>query len=115
MRLGAPWVFYRVGFFYLRRCGKAPATGNEGEPDMKPQLSGSHRRTYDGVFRHPAARDLGWRDVRSMLGAPAEVVEEPNGNLKITRNGQTPVLHPSLDKNVSRGRCEDDAQTGLVA
>jgi hypothetical protein len=36
-----------------------------------------------------------------MLGALAEVVEEPNGNLKITRNGQTLVLHPSLDKNVA--------------
>jgi len=68
---------------------------------MKPQLSRSHRRTYDAIFRHPAARNLGWRDVRSMLGALAEVVEEPNGNLKITRNGQTLVLHPSLDKNVA--------------
>jgi hypothetical protein len=35
-----------------------------------------------------------------MLGALAEVVEESNGNLKITRNAQTLVLHPSLDKNV---------------
>ena len=68
---------------------------------MKPQLSGAHRRTYDGIFRHPVARNLGWRDVRSMLDALAEVVEKPNGNLKITRNGQTLVLHPSLDKNVA--------------
>ena len=30
---------------------------------MKPQLSGSHRRTYDAIFRHPAARNLGWRDL----------------------------------------------------
>jgi hypothetical protein len=69
---------------------------------MMPQLSGSHRRTYDGIFRHPAARNLGWRAVRSMLGELAEVVEEPNGNLKITRNGQTLVLHTSLDKNVAQ-------------
>lgn len=68
---------------------------------MKPKLSGSHRRTYGAIFRHPAARNLGWRDVRSMLGALAEVVEEPNGNLKITRNGQTLVLHPLLGKNVA--------------
>ena len=68
---------------------------------MKPQLSGSHRRAYDAIFRHPAARNLAWRDVRSMLSVLAEVVEEPNGNLKITRNGQTLVLHPSLDKNVA--------------
>ncbi|TFG38849.1 MAG: hypothetical protein E4H48_09930 [Syntrophobacterales bacterium] len=68
---------------------------------MKPHLSGSHRRTYGAIFRHPAARNLGWRDVRSMLGALGEVVEEPNGNLKVTRNSQTLVLHPSLDKNVA--------------
>ena len=68
---------------------------------MKSQLSGSHRRIYDGIFRHPAARNLDWRDVRSMLGALAEVVEEPNGNLKVTRNGQSLILHPSLHKNVA--------------
>jgi len=68
---------------------------------MKPQLSGSHRRAYDAIFRHPAARNLAWKDVRSMLGVLAEVVEEPNGNLKITRNGQSLVLHASLDKNVT--------------
>lgn len=68
---------------------------------MKSKLSGSHQRIYDGIFRHPVARNLGWRDVRSMLGALAEVVEEPNGNLKITLHGQTLALHPSLDKNVA--------------
>jgi hypothetical protein len=36
-----------------------------------------------------------------MLGELAEVVEEPNGNLKITRNGQVIVLHASLRKNVA--------------
>jgi hypothetical protein len=36
-----------------------------------------------------------------MLGALAEVVEEPNGNLKVTRNGQSLVLRPSLHKNVA--------------
>ena len=68
---------------------------------MESQLSGSHKRTYDSIFRHPAAHNLDWRDVRSMLGALAEVVEEPNGNLKITRNGQRLVLRPSPDKNVA--------------
>lgn len=68
---------------------------------MKHQLSGSHRRTYEAIFRHPAARNLSWRDVRSMLGALGEVVEEPNGNVKVTRNGQTLVLRASLDKNVA--------------
>ena len=33
---------------------------------MKPRLMGSHRRTYDAIFRHPAARNLQWRNVRAM-------------------------------------------------
>jgi hypothetical protein len=68
---------------------------------MNSQLSSSHRRIYDGVFRHPMAHNLDWRDVLSMLIALADVVEEPNGNVKITRGGQTLVLHPTQDKNIS--------------
>jgi hypothetical protein len=67
---------------------------------MKSQLSGSHRRTYDAIFRHPVARNLDWRDVRSMLGELAEVSVEPNGNLKVARNAQTLILHVSLDKDI---------------
>jgi hypothetical protein len=68
---------------------------------MKPQLTGSHRSTYEAVFQHPVARNLDWQDVRSMLGALTEVIQEPNGNLKVTRNGKTLVLHPSRDKDVA--------------
>ena len=68
---------------------------------MKTQLQGSHQKTQVAILRHPAARNLPWRDVRSMLEALAEVVEEPNGNLKITRGGQTLVVHPSRDKDVA--------------
>ena len=67
---------------------------------MNGSLSGSNRNTYDVVFRHPAARNLAWRDVRSMLGSLVEGTREPNGNLKVARNGQTLVLHASLDKNL---------------
>ena len=35
-----------------------------------------------------------------MLKSLAEVVEEPNGNLKVIRGGQTLVLHPSPEKDV---------------
>jgi hypothetical protein len=68
---------------------------------MNTQLQGSQRRTYDTILQHPVPRNLHWRDVRSMLNALAEVVEEPNGNLKVARGGQTLVLHPSRDKDVA--------------
>jgi hypothetical protein len=59
---------------------------------MQTELSGSHRSTYDAMFQHPVARNLHWREVRSMLDAVASVVEEHNGNLKVTRNGQVLLL-----------------------
>lgn len=68
---------------------------------MTPHLTGSHRRTHTALFQHPAARNLHWRDVRSMLAALAEVVEEPNGNLKVVRGDQTLVLRPSRDKDIA--------------
>ena len=68
---------------------------------MLTKLTGVHRSTYSAIFQHPMAHNLHWRDVRSMLAAVAEVVEEPNGNLKVTRGEQTLVLRPSLEKDVA--------------
>ena len=61
---------------------------------MELQLAGAHRATYNDIFHHPVTRNLKWRDVRSMFEAMGDVVEEPNGNLKVARNGQTVVLRP---------------------
>jgi hypothetical protein len=68
---------------------------------MKAQLTGSYRRTYEAIFRHPTAHNLQWRNVRAMLSAIAEVIEEPNGNLKVTHDGHTLLLHPSRHKDVA--------------
>src|SRR4051794_11475500 len=68
---------------------------------MNPQPTGSHRGTYDAVFRHPVARNLQWRDVWSMLGSVADAVQEHNGTLKISRNGLTLVLHRPRGKDLA--------------
>lgn len=68
---------------------------------MTPQLNGSHRTTYDAVFQHPAPRNLHWRDVRSLLDALAESVEEHQGNLKVKRNGQTLVVQRPRGKDLA--------------
>lgn len=65
------------------------------------QLSGQHLRTYRTIFQHPISHNLDWRQVRELLKAVADVVEEPNGNLRVARNGQTLVLQPSQTKDVS--------------
>jgi hypothetical protein len=68
---------------------------------MQPQLTRTHLRTYQTVFRHPAARNLEWRDLRAMLSEIAKVEEEPNGKLKVTRNGHTLVMEPDRHKDVA--------------
>ncbi len=68
---------------------------------MHTTLSKHHQQTYDAIFQHPIARHLHRRDVTAMLGELAQVHEEPNGNLKAIRNGQTLVMHATRDKNVT--------------
>lgn len=64
-------------------------------------LTGAHLRTYQTIFQHPISHNLGWREVHSLFRHVGEVNEEPNGNLKVTRNGQTLILHPSRTKDVA--------------
>ena len=47
--------------------------------------------------------NLQWRDVWSMLGAIPEVqaVEDHNGTLKVTRHGQTLMLHRPRGKDLA--------------
>ncbi len=70
---------------------------------MEMKLNGSHKRTFDHVFQHPLAHNLEWRDVWSMFGAmhDTQAVEEPNGNLRVTRNGETLVLHRPKHKDLA--------------
>ena len=59
--------------------------------DMK--IAGKHRSTYSAVFQHPVARNLKWVDLRAMLVALADSVQEHDEVLKVTRNGKSLVLH----------------------
>jgi len=70
---------------------------------MKTQLSGPHQRMYQQIFQHPIPHSLHWREVWSMLSAmkDAQAIEEGNGNLKVTRNGQTLVLHRPSGKDLA--------------
>jgi hypothetical protein len=64
-------------------------------------LTGSHLRTYNTLFQHPASHNLGWHEVHALLRQLGQVEEQPNGNLKVTRNGQTLVLHQPRTKDVA--------------
>jgi hypothetical protein len=66
-----------------------------------PPLTGTHLRTYNRIFQHPVSHNLEWRSVYALLKKLGQIAEEPNGNLKVTRNGQSLVLHRSYTKDVS--------------
>src|SRR5580704_13363044 len=70
---------------------------------MDSQLSGAHQKIYQRVFQHPMPHNLQWREVWSMLRAIADVeaAEDGNGNLKVSRNGQTLVLHRPRGKDLA--------------
>jgi hypothetical protein len=59
---------------------------------MTTHLNSSHQATYNAVFQHPVARNLYWRDLRSLLNALAVVKEGESGMLKITRNGHNLIV-----------------------
>jgi hypothetical protein len=67
---------------------------------MNTQLNVSDQITYDAVLQHPVARNLEWLDVRSMLVAVADAVEQDSEVLRIRRNGRTLVLHRPYSKGM---------------
>jgi hypothetical protein len=66
-----------------------------------PTLSGSLLRTYDTIFQHPVSHNLEWRKVHALFRHLGGIEESPNGNLKVTRNGQSLVLPPPRTKDVA--------------
>jgi hypothetical protein len=70
---------------------------------MEAQLSGPHQKVYQRVLQHPLPHNLQWREVWSMLGAitDATAVEDVSGTLKVTRNGQTLIMHRPRGKDLS--------------
>jgi len=64
-------------------------------------LTGSHLRTYNTIFQHPVSHNLQWHDVYALFRHLGQVESETNGLQKVTRNGQTLMLHPPHGKDVS--------------
>jgi hypothetical protein len=70
---------------------------------MESQLSGPHQRTYHQIFQHPMPHNLQWREVWAMFSAMTDTnaVEETSGTMKVTRNGQTLLLHRPRNKDLT--------------
>lgn len=68
---------------------------------MKTALSHADKKTYDAVFQDPMSDELGWREIRGLLGGMGEVEEQENGNLKATVGRKTVVLHSGRDRSLT--------------
>ena len=70
---------------------------------MQSSLNGPHQKIYQRVFEHPMPHNLQWREVWAMLSAIPDVVshEDDKGNLKISRGGQTLLLHRPRGKDLA--------------
>lgn len=64
------------------------------------QLTGSHLRTYQTIFQHPVSHNLGWHEVHALFRQLGEVEVEPNGNIKVVRQGEVLILHAPRTKEV---------------
>jgi len=64
-------------------------------------LTGSHRRTLDAIFRHPAAHNLEWRDVVALIGKLGTVHEASNDSFTFEIAGHRHVMHKPHTKDLT--------------
>lgn len=64
-------------------------------------LTGTQQRTYQRIFQHPVSHILAWHEVFRMFRHIGQVEEEHNGGVKLTRNGQSLLLHPRRPKDTA--------------
>jgi hypothetical protein len=81
------------------------------------ELSNHHRDTLEKIFEHPSSGNVEWRQVRSLLEAVGDVLDEPNGKLRVTLardGGRDPAPREGRRRSTS-GRSKTDAQRRLRA
>lgn len=64
-------------------------------------LTGTQLLTYQRIFQHPVSHILSWHEIFRMFRHLGRVEEEHNGGVKLTRNGQSLLMHPHRPKDVA--------------
>ena len=67
---------------------------------MSEELSSHHRNTLEKLYAHPAAGNIEWREVKSLLESIGATSEETDGALKVTLGDETEVFHRPHGKDV---------------
>jgi len=64
-------------------------------------LSGSHRRTFDALFRHPLAHNVEWKDVVSLIGKLGDVREPSSNEFVLQLGGRRLVMQKPHHKDLT--------------
>jgi hypothetical protein len=68
--------------------------------DRSP-VTGSHRRTLEAIFRHPAAHNLGWSDVVALIAKIGDVEEKSNNDFVFDVAGKRHVMRKPHTKDLT--------------
>ena len=64
-------------------------------------LTGSHRRTLEAIFRHPAAHNLEWSDVVGLIGAIGETHKQSNDKFVLEVAGKRHLMRKPHTKDLT--------------
>ena len=67
---------------------------------MSSPLSGHHRLTIEKIFRHPAGRNIEWRQVLSLLEDLGSVKHEHNGKFTVNLGSGTQLFEAPRGKDI---------------
>ncbi len=72
-----------------------------------PKISGSHRRTYDAILRHPVAHNLEWKDVVSLFEKLGTVEQKANSEFVFQVGGERLILRKPHSKDLEASEVAD--------
>src|SRR5580704_8796689 len=82
--------------------------GSEGKHQRAGiALHGSHRRTFEALFRHPTAHNLEWNDVVTLFEKIGAVYRKPNDQFAFDVGGEHLVMHKPHTKDLTSSEVVD--------
>lgn len=83
---------------------------NDATPSVAPtpsSLTGSHRRTLEAIFRHPASHNLEWSDAVGLIGKIGDVQKQANDTFVFEIAGQRYLMRKPHSKDLTSNDVSD--------
>ena len=84
-----------------RSSAAQPQSMSTTDPQERKVLHGAHLRTLETLFRHPAAHNLEWMDVLSLIEQIGTAEEKSNNKFSIEVGGQHYQMHKPHTKDLT--------------